>query len=69
MHVYVAMQVTYIDYTYNYIIIYIYTYSRTCALWTPWDQPMVSRLCRCPHFQVSRLTGSTVYIDLQVIML
>ena len=25
-------------------------YSRTCVLWTPWDQPKVSRLSRCPDF-------------------
>ena len=22
----------------------------TCVLWTPWDQPKVSRLLRCPDF-------------------
>ena len=25
-------------------------YSGTCVLWTPWDQPKVSRLSRCPDF-------------------
>ena len=25
-------------------------YSGTCVLWTPWDQPKVSRLSRCPNF-------------------
>ena len=27
-----------------------YTYSGTCVLWTPWDQPKMSRLSRCPDF-------------------
>ena len=25
-------------------------YSETCVLWTPWDQPKVPRLSRCPDF-------------------
>ena len=28
----------------------IAVYSVTCLLWTPWDQPKVSRLSRCPDF-------------------
>ena len=28
----------------------IRVYSGTCVLWTPWDQPKVSRLSRCPDF-------------------
>ena len=27
-----------------------YVYSGTCVIWTPWDQPKVSRLSRCPDF-------------------
>ena len=28
-------------------------YSGTCLLWTPWDQPKVSRLSRCPSIVYS----------------
>ena len=34
------------DLSYNYTV-----HSGTCVLWTPWDQPKVSRLSRCPDYQ------------------
>ena len=53
---YMCMGDVFIDYSpymCNYIIthaITMNTVSGTCVLWTPWDQPKVSRLSRCPDF-------------------
>ena len=63
----------YIPYTYNFsrdmnfmedstreILVYILEYSGTCVLWTPWDQPKVSRLSTRPDFPGSTVLALTI---------